>query len=343
MTRIGNLINKALVDGRVNKSEVEGLIKEAEKNGIVSANEKKELANLLKRHTDKFDAESAAHLASFLGEAAPKIVTPSKPAGPAPKVEVCDDPKVLNKHAGQITYNKIQGGQLFKDGVSFDDVVQGSIANCYFVGAISAVAYSDPKIIEDAITDHGDGTFTVRFYERGPSGRYEEKLVRVDDDFPSYGPGSSPRYAKSRDSKELWVSVLEKAYAALKGDYEAIGNGGYATEVMTALTGRNSSYYSLEYSSADRMFDLIKTGGELNPPMTAGTYGEDDGVDYKGTGVYAWHAYTLMGAVEENGVKYVQLRNPWGSSEPGSDGKNDGIFKMKIEDFMKLYQGINVN
>jgi hypothetical protein len=196
VTRIGNLINKALVDGRVNKSEVEGLIKEAEKNGVVSANEKKELANLLKRHIDKFDGESATRLASFLGEAAPKIVQPAKPTGPAPTVPVSDDPKVLNKHAGQITYNRIDGGQLFKDGVSFDDVVQGSIANCYFVGAVSAVAYSDPKLIEDAITDHGDGTFTVRFYERGPSGRYEPKLIRVDDDFPSYGPGSSPRYAR---------------------------------------------------------------------------------------------------------------------------------------------------
>lgn len=112
---------------------------------------------------------------------------------------------------------------------------------------------------------------------------------------------------------------------------------------MTALTGRSSSYYSVEHSTAEEMFELIKAGGELKTPMTAGTYGENDGVNYNGTGVYAWHAYTLMGAVEENGVKYVQLRNPWGSSEPGNDGKNDGIFKMKIEDFMKLYQGINVN
>jgi hypothetical protein len=58
--------------------------------------------------------------------------------------------------------------------------------------------------------------------------------------------------------------------------------------------------------------------------------------------VYAWHVYTVLGAVEEGGAKYVQLRNPWGSSEPGADGKNDGIFKMKLEDFTKLYQGVDI-
>ena len=35
----------------------------------------------------------------------------------------------------------------------------------------------------------------------------------------------------------------------------------------------------------------------------------------------------------KDGKKYVQLRNPWGESEPSGNGANDGIFKLKLDDF----------
>ena len=37
-------------------------------------------------------------------------------------------------------------------------------------------------------------------------------------------------------------------------------------------------------------------------------------------------------------MKYVQLRNPWGESEPAGDGKDDGIFYLPMDKFQKLYQ-----
>lgn len=348
-TRIGNLVNKALVDSRINKSEVEGLIAEAKSNGKVSAAEKKELTSLLTTKGDKFDADAKTALAAFLGVAAPTTpttggtttVTPPKPTGST--LPIASDPTVLKKHEGAVTYSTIPGAQLFKDGVSYDDVMQGAIGDCYFVGALSSVAYSDPKAIENCIKDNGDGTFTVRFFKKGASGKMEAQYVRVDSDVPSAYAGGTSKYAKCRDSKELWVSLIEKAYASWKGGFEAIGNGGYPTEVMTAITGSSSSYYALKTNKPEAMFDLIKTAVEMNTAVTALTYGEDKKDMYTGTGVYAWHNYSVLGAIEENGQKYVQLRNPWGSSEPGSDGKNDGIFKMKLEDFSKLYMGLNVN
>lgn len=343
MTRIGDKIKQTLVDNRVNKSEVEGLINEAKSNGTVSKAEKKELTTLLTKHADKFDSDACSQLASFL-DVTPPVLTSTTPAKPAETgLPIAEDPAVLDKHNGQLTFNRIPGGQLFVGGVSFEDVIQGSIGDCYFVGSISAVAYANPQAIQDAIKDNGDGTFTVRLYQKSSSGKLTAKYIRVDDDLPSSGAGYSPKYAKARDSKELWVSILEKAYASLNGGYEKIGNGGFSTDVMTAVTGVRSTYEATKYANANKLFDLIQTGAELKTPMTAGTWGKDANVDYNGTGVYAFHNYSLLGAVEEGGVKYVQLRNPWGSSEHGNDGKNDGIFKMKMEDFMRLYQGININ
>ncbi|MFN7135223.1 MAG: C2 family cysteine protease, partial [Myxococcales bacterium] len=270
---------------------------------------------------------------------------PVQPAPPPPANTDISDPTVLTKHEGT-TWGKVEGGRLFVDGVSYDDVVQGSIANCYMVAAFSSVAQADPKLIENAMKDNGDGTYTVRFYEKSGYSTMKPVYVTVDGDLPTNGTQSS-RYAKGRDGKELWVGLLEKAYAQWKGGYEAIGNGGISGDVMTALTGKNYGYTSTSYSTPEQVFSRIQQGAAAKRPMAAGTHGKDDGVDYTGTGVYAWHAYTVLGAVEENGVKYVQLRNPWGKSEHNpdgvSDGKDDGIFKMKVEDFMKLYSGLTVS
>jgi hypothetical protein len=351
VTRLGKLVNQALVDGRVNKSEIDGLEKHVKADGKLSKSEKKELSNFLDRNIDKFDAESKAKLSELLGRQPPlgppptpttNPTAPTAPVAPAPAAPVdLPDPTVLTKDQGAVTYGKIEGGKLFVDGVNYEDVIQGSIANCYMVSAFSAVAHTDPKAIENAMKDNGDGTYTVRFFEPSYGGRPKTVEIRVDGDLPTSG-GPKSKYAKAREGTELWVSVLEKAYAQWKGGYESIGNGGISGDVMQALTGKSYRYTSLATTPADRVFKTISDAAAAKRPMAAGTHGKDSGVDYTGTGVYAWHAYTVLGAVEEEGTKYVQLRNPWGRVEHGNDGKDDGIFKMKLDDFMKLYSGVNV-
>ena len=49
----------------------------------------------------------------------------------------------------------------------------------------------------------------------------------------------------------------------------------------------------------------------------------------------------MVGYKEEGGKKFVQLRNPWGESEPAGDGKNDGVFYLELSKFTTLYQTLN--
>ncbi|MBI3182037.1 MAG: hypothetical protein HYZ28_07815 [Myxococcales bacterium] len=325
-SRIGTIAERALADLRVTEAEVDELVQEAKTDRKLSHQEKADLAQVIQQHSDRFDAAAKAKLEGFL----------------ASNAGVMDlaDPAVLNKDSGSLGYSAVEGGQLFVESASYDDVVQGSIANCYMVSAFSALAHANPDLVKNAIRDNGDGSFTVRFHEqRGYGGAPQPVEVVVDGDLPSSALGPS-RYGKARESKELWVSILEKAYAQWKGGYENIGNGGRAGEVMSAVTGRSSNWYSIGSTGADALFRTIRDGAASHRPMTAGTHGKDSGVDYSGTGVYAWHSYTVLGASEENGEKYVQLRNPWGRTEPGSDGRDDGIFKMKLSDFQRLYNSL---
>jgi hypothetical protein len=329
-TSISPSITRVLRDTKISNNEVSGLISEARRQ--LTPEVKAELQSLLANHGDKFSAGGKRDLQRFLGTA-----TSTVPQPPPPPVAPKDltDPTVLTKHTTDTTWKPVQGGQLFVDGISYDDVLQGSIGDCYLASAISSVAYANPDAVKNAIKSNADGTYTVRFFENG-----RPVNINVDGDMPQSALGTA-RYAKSRDSKELWPGLLEKAYAQWKGGYEAIGNGGLAGAVSSAITGSGNSYSSTK-GNADLLFKSIQRGATGNKPMTAPTFGKDSGVDYTGSGVYAWHMYSVLGAVEEGGQKYVQLRNPWGKSEHGSDGKDDGIFKMKLEDFTRLYQGVNI-
>jgi hypothetical protein len=256
------------------------------------------------------------------------------------------DPKPLNSDDGRYALERYTG-PLFIDGPDPGDVRQGAIGNCYFPAAMAAIAHTDADAIKNMIKENGDGTYTVTFFDNLYRNPPTKKEVTIDGDLYSRswgGPiyGSSLGGSTTKDKMELWYPLIEKAYAQWKGSYESIGNGGISGDVMAAVLGKDDRYTSLGWASPDDVFKKIKEAETNKWPATAGTHGKDRADIYTNTGVYANHAYSVLGAVEENGVKYVKLRNPWGQSEPGYDGKNDGFFKLELDKFMKLYSSIAI-
>lgn len=59
--------------------------------------------------------------------------------------------------------------------------------------------------------------------------------VVVDDWLPCESRGK-PAFATSKKMNELWVSLLEKAYAKLHGSFEAL-EGGVVQDALVDLTG----------------------------------------------------------------------------------------------------------
>jgi Calpain family cysteine protease len=95
--------------------------------------------------------------------------------------------------------------------VSHTDINQGDLGDCYLLAAIAAAAKTDPQRLKDMITDHGDGTYTVRF---------AEKTIKVDNRLPTAEGGNLAYASWGKDSPELWVAIIEKAYAKMQGGYE---------------------------------------------------------------------------------------------------------------------------
>ena len=84
--------------------------------------------------------------------------------------------------------------------------------------------------------------------ETNPEGIYKVKLckngewmiVTIDDYFPCH-PLGQPIFSTSHGT-ELWVLLLEKAYAKLHGSYYAL-RGGFANEGLIDLTGCPTFWY----------------------------------------------------------------------------------------------------
>jgi hypothetical protein len=51
--------------------------------------------------------------------------------------------------------------------LSYQDVNQGNLGDCYLLASLAGTAYRTPSTIQNMFTDNGDGTFTVRFLRNG--------------------------------------------------------------------------------------------------------------------------------------------------------------------------------
>jgi hypothetical protein len=233
-------------------------------------------------------------------------------------------------------------GPLFLDGgPGFGR--QGTIGNCPVPAACVALAAVDPDAVRQLIRDNDDGTYTVTFYP------VNEKPVEIVVDNMVWGAGGRPKYGTAHSGTggvERWFPLVEKAYAARVGDFEVLGKGTSVGKVLEELTGRATRSLWTNSASVDDVWKAASRAAADKLPMAAGTYGSSESARYRGTGVYANHAYSVLGVEEKDGKRLITLRNPWGSgaANSGRVGPYDtGVFQMKVEDFCQLYQVLNIS
>lgn len=325
-------LRRMLADGHVTSAEAAVLIHEAQ-TGRLSQVEAHYLAGFVDQHADQFDADIKAKLIDFVasGEAerlavlAPEIGRSRPVKNPALTVASA---KLRSVH-----WEK-QPGRLSINDFGFDDPMQGQVGDCYLISSLVAVARARPDLLEKAIVDHGNGTYTVTFQSRPVRG-LPTVPVEVTVDSTIAKRRGKPEYASARDPKELWPLLFEKAYAAWKGGYEQI-EAGMAANALEALTGATPSFFLVSTAmNPDVVFEKLKLVNEPGGAVVALSKPEDTGID----GMVADHAYAVLGTVERNGEKYVKLRNPWGEREPGR-GRDDGIFLLPIGQFLKAFSTV---
>ena len=122
-------------------------------------------------------------------------------------------------------------GKFVVDGFDPFDIMQGATGDCWFLSSISALA--EKRTLADRVinpaanntdTAQEGGIYKFQFYRMG-----EWHDVIIDDQIPL-------QYSARPENGELWVPLLEKAYAKFFGNYHNIV-GGDPVWALFNLTG----------------------------------------------------------------------------------------------------------
>lgn len=129
--------------------------------------------------------------------------------------------------------------------------------------------------------------------------------ARVDD-----GMLWQPKFAKARHG-ELWVPLLEKAYAKAHGSYSAI-SGGWPAEALFDLTGCPTETFGFEARRFDPevFWATLLSYKDQRFLMAASCY-----ATHKGSGIVPGHAYSILDVRDLEGVEGVTISRQSGIQE----------------------------
>jgi hypothetical protein len=205
------------------------------------------------------------------------------------------------------------------------------------------------------------------------SGRRKDRLAFIKP--AGYGgagqrPDGSDQGRTYPKDMELWAAMLEMAYCKVNsptdtglGTY-ASNNGGLTHKAIKILTGLNGTIVTKRRMphlwNPERLWPIIKDGCAKNDILACGTSSVAgmNHHDDAGNGLCPGHAYSILQAKEIDGIKFVQIMNPWGCGEGEWTGdwsdhspkwtrrmkakldfhdKADGHFWMTIEDWVNSF------
>jgi len=254
--------------------------------------------------------------------------------------------------------------RLFVDPLDADDIRQGALGDCWFLSALSVLALRGDRVLESFVIKEYNkaGVFCVRFFKNG-----KVVDVLVDSYIPVSKNGGPAMFARSVSADELWVIILEKAYAKLHGSYEAIESG-FVDQALMDLTGGVGSRIDM---TNDEVKQQIRNGTLWSQLLTfhASGYlmgagspaGSDSESNASSLGIVQGHAYGILDVKQADTCRLIQLRNPWGRKEWTGDfsdksakwtrrlkalvnykDADDGAFWMEFADFTKHFEDIYV-
>jgi hypothetical protein len=251
------------------------------------------------------------------------------------------------------------------------DTMQGCAADCYFIAALSSVAWTIPRLLSGKPDTSNPPNHAYRFYTGvgSPVGRKVARPLGVD-------ANRNLVFARPSDKTGVWGSLYEKAYAIFHGctpsdrpDITQLNFGNPVTSIMEIIGSNvDARLVASDFSSPEEVFGFVNnkcggTGGgdRAGCPMVAWTY--VDSTKIPGGGAYtddlilANHSYSLLGSVRIGDQPCIVLRNPFGFSlaEPGAgihectwtftNGSypikvSQGNFAIEADAFSRIFEGI---
>jgi hypothetical protein len=313
-------------EGRLNRNEMISLLYQVERDGWVSTAEFTDLQFVVNNPGQFETLDYVENLASKLvfGNPANMLTLQANIPGWALDELVGqwflgnDRPQIISPdlHRTDVSYTYVSG-PLFGYGISYEDVQQGALGDCWLLASLNEVAIQNPAIIQQMFIDNGDGTFTVRVYNINNN---SWDYVTVDRNLPVYNTSGTSVFDHWENptgvgTPKLWVALAEKAFAQLAGEGWSRGSwwagsncyssleSGWTGDATTQITGQACSTYVMGiFGKSPQDLDNAFHSGKF---ITFGT--GDSPPDPR---IVAKHAYALYHA--DASSDYYVVLNPWG-------------------------------
>ncbi len=280
---------------------------------------------------------------------------------------------------------------LFGKGPHPDDVLQGTLGDCYFLATVSSLARANPDLIKGLFARNDDGTLALdsagrvqaMFYREDDYGDFVRDLAPITTKIPVDRKGR-PIFARVADQK-LWVVALEKAFAVWNDKFYGTSqrleiepsryerwrtgwdriDGGHAWRVMEALTGIWASHHTIEATresafvtytriqralAEGRLVDAssvsmraLKLHERVQSARATRLLRNNGSLRIANDLITGGHAYSVFGAYERHGQRYVLLRNPFGERHRKSPESEGATFELPLEKFTLLFNWLDVS
>ncbi|KAL0236916.1 hypothetical protein PCE1_000313 [Barthelona sp. PCE] len=157
------------------------------------------------------------------------------------------------------------------------------------------------------------GAFVVNFFDQYG----DMKFIAVDDNFPCYRNGGLV-YSSTNVPGELWVSVIEKAFAKLASSYEHLRDGDIPFAIWT-LSGLLTKVYN-EKCNRDQLWADLNVAFKKKLPMGSICNKNDTRcVQFSDKPKMSHFRRFVLGRMysieeletDESGARFVHLYNPW--------------------------------
>uniref|UniRef100_UPI00358F9803 calpain-9-like isoform X3 n=1 Tax=Myxine glutinosa TaxID=7769 RepID=UPI00358F9803 len=208
-----------------------------------------------------------------------------------------------------------QNPEFISEGITQLDVVQGELANCWVLAAITCLT-NKSKLMDKVVpaaqsfSDNYAGIFLFRFWQ------YKDWVeVFVDDRLPTID--GHLILTRSTQKNEFWSALLEKAYAKVNGSFSAL-HVGFPSEALRDFTGGIVESIPLKPAPATQnLWHMMKhclNKGALICCGVSGFQGNQNEV-----GLFCGHAYSVIKVdqvhVNQKVHNLIRIRNPYGQGE----------------------------
>ena len=242
---------------------------------------------------------------------------------------------------------------LFNDktNINISSIKQGNIADCYFISSIIGLT-KIPNLIYNLFKIkeiNSKGYYEIILFIDG-----QFQVVIIDDYLPIISDNEfcfSPSL-----NNEIWLCLLEKAWAKINGGYANIIKG-YAHHVFETLTGFPS--VKLMHSSYENSYIWKYIANSCKSKYIITSTSKDN---LKEKGLESNHSYTLINYYElndnNNRYKIFKLRDPNANKIVFENSKvnlmvvknlmkldieeEDGILYISFEDYCKYFSFTNI-